>query len=562
MAARRFLATLLAVALVGLGLGTGGWLLALRQSPLHQARQALSVPEAARFIPRRAPLTLHWFTAADWPARYAASVAPTRRREQAADALRRLRDGLFASAGLDYGSELAGWLGDEVSLSVLEPREGDAPSGWLLALRSRDEEGARRFLQRFWQIRSLAGADLTVSSYRGMGLISGRGSLLGSPPRPLATALINDRLVLIASGRGVLEEALDVSQIDELNLAADPDLGAAVERLGSGVGLLTARGGGLDRWLAVPSTLSDRGPQASLVAAIQPQDRTLAARVLLPWPAQPSPALSPSPSAAPATKPAATMVTSAELLERAGRGFDALALIDQPAALLQATAAGDPDGRPGVPSPWVQGLGPILRGVLDREAGPLLQRLARADAGPLLLAWRQDGWLVGTDRDQPPLAELSERLRLDGLAESPLVLDEVPLRIWSRLAAAPGRSGRLGELDASLVGARLEGEGRQAWWSNRLELLRDHRLQPSQPGPEVRRLQALDAERAPVALTLANPVATSLLSRWLPWTLLQGLAAQPLAPVVEGLDLVLEPLEPDAAERPLAELQARLRFSG
>ena len=77
----------------------------------------------------------------------------------------------------------------------------DTP-GWVLALTSNDSDGARRFLQRFWQTRSLAGTDLRISSYRGMGVISGRGALQGRQQQPLATALIDDNLLLLASGRG------------------------------------------------------------------------------------------------------------------------------------------------------------------------------------------------------------------------------------------------------------------------------------------------------------------------------------------------------------------------
>ena len=85
-------------------------------------------------------------------------------------------------AGLQFGLELEPWLGEEVSLTLTD---GDSNTGWVLALTSRDDDGARRFLQRFWQTRSLAGTDLQISSYRGIGVISGQGALVGhEPPTP------------------------------------------------------------------------------------------------------------------------------------------------------------------------------------------------------------------------------------------------------------------------------------------------------------------------------------------------------------------------------------------
>jgi hypothetical protein len=184
MKARPFLAAVLAAALALLSLGAAGWWLLWQRGPLALQNQPLNLPLAARFVPRSAPLSLHWLLSPEQPAAYARAVAPPRQRRQAAAAADRLRDAAFAAAGLDYSSELASWLGRESSFALLTPPGGDELPGWVLALRSRDGDGARRFLQRFWQSRSLAGTDLQITSYRGMGLISGRGALLGQDPSP------------------------------------------------------------------------------------------------------------------------------------------------------------------------------------------------------------------------------------------------------------------------------------------------------------------------------------------------------------------------------------------
>ena len=176
MKARPFL-TALAGVLLSLVLLTSGLLWAMNQrSPLRLADQPLELPRAARFIPRDAALSLHWLMdPARLPA-YVQAVAPASDRRQARDEAQRWRSGVFALAGLDFEAELASWLGPELSLTLLNA--ADQP-GWVLALTSRDADGARRFVQRFWQTRSLAGADLQISSYRGMGLISARGAAAG-----------------------------------------------------------------------------------------------------------------------------------------------------------------------------------------------------------------------------------------------------------------------------------------------------------------------------------------------------------------------------------------------
>ena len=290
MKARPFLAVLLALVLVVFGLGLGGWWLVWQRSALRLQRLPLVVPRAARFVPRDAPLSFHLFSDGDQPLDYARAVAPPRQRRQAAAAVGRLRDGVFAAAGLDYYSELRSWLAAPVGLALFESDPGAAAGasrgGWLLALGSRDDDGARQFLQRFWQTRSLAGTDLQISTYRGLGLISGRGGLVGRTPMPLATALVDDDLVLIASGRGVLEQALDVSQIDELNQAGQPGFQEGLRRLGTGAALVQAAPDALERWLGLPLPAPADQRPGGLLLALRPDGRSLRLSALLELPPQ------------------------------------------------------------------------------------------------------------------------------------------------------------------------------------------------------------------------------------------------------------------------------------
>ena len=184
MKGRPFLAVVLALALLASGLGLAGWALVLRRSPLALQHQALALPRAARFVPAQAPLALFLGSDGEQPVGYARAVAPTRARRAAVDAVERLRDGAFAVAGLDYRDELASWLAPGIALALFDgglpappsdppgsapPAATAPPGGWLLALASRDDAGARHFLQRFWQTRSLAGTDLQVVVDQGGG---------------------------------------------------------------------------------------------------------------------------------------------------------------------------------------------------------------------------------------------------------------------------------------------------------------------------------------------------------------------------------------------------------
>ena len=539
MKARPFLAVVLAAVLLLLSLAAAGWWLVLQRSPLQLQHQPLVSPRAARFVPRQAPLSLYLLTDGQRPEGYARAVAPGRQRRQAADAVAGLRDGAFAAAGLDYPAELASWLGPELGLALLANEPGGAADGWLLSLRSRDADGARRFLQRFWQTRSLAGTDLQISSYRGMGLISGRGALVGTTPVPIATALVNDDLVLIASGRGVLEQALDVSQIDELNQAASPSFQQALGRLGKGAVLLTAQAEVLGSWLGMPAQLTGAGAVQELVASLRPDGRSLALEALL--------RLAPGATGPP---PAPPGDAGPALLAALQGQSDSLALVQQPSLW---------------PELWQPLLAAVLRVGEGGGDGLLPALVAAADPGPLLWSAGSQGWLLGTAVDQPDPASLEQGLAAQGLTAAPLPVEgDASVMVWTRLEAPPaGR--RIGReegavLQASLAGARAS-QGQLAWWGQNLAVLQEQRESRQTPRLRLAQLAALDQPQASLQWAMAAGPAQALLQRWSTWQLLSGLAGRPLAPAVQGLSLSLEPGDRDSnSNSNSVHLSARVGF--
>jgi hypothetical protein len=512
MKARPFLAVVLAVAVALLSSAALGWWLVWAHSPLQLQRQPLTVPMAARFVPRQAALTLTVFADGGQLESYARAAAPGRRRHQAAAAVARLRDGAFAAAGLDYSSELASWLAPETTLALLADRGGTGVSGWMLGLRSREGAGARHFLQRFWQSRSLAGGELRVGSYRGMGLISDSG---------LATALINDDLVLIASSREVLEQGLDVSQIEALNLASDPDVQASVPALQQGVALLTARAGALQHWLGAPDGIT------AMVAVVRPEGAGLAldARFSL---AEPLP-----------TASAATAAQGPALLQAFRGEADSLALLQGP---------GD----------WPDPLQRLLQpGLAAAQAGPIPALVAAAAHGPLLWSRTDQGWRLGLPARSPDSQQLVPALQAEHLLPAPLQLQGQPVEAWTRLAAS-GQNGDAGQLEATVVGVHTSATSTAApqWWAQSLPALAAQFEAPQGPQSQLAALDALPASpRALLRWTLASGPARELLQAWQPWQLLAALGGEPIGSGLQGLGLSLEPLDGQL------QLRARLQFT-
>ena len=538
MKARSFLLAVAAAVLVLLTTALGLWWAMAQQSPLKIVGQALVLPRAARFVPKDASLSLHWLSDPVRMPAYAQAVAPVSRRRQARDSTQQLRDGAFALAGLDFVGELADWIGPQVSLSLLAP-VADAPAGWVLALTSLDQDGAKRFLQRFWQTRSLAGTDLQISRYRGMGVISGRGALLGREPQPIATALIDDDLLLIASSRGVLEQSLDVSQLDALHQLGDSALEADLKQLGRGAALLTADPAAMATWLGMPSSISDRDDLVGLVAALDPKGTALNLDAVLRF-------------RQPLGSAGNGITLSHSLMRSAGGSASALAVLSDPAALLS----------PQSDAPVAQWLAPVLQETLQALGAEGASAVAGLDAGPLLWEQGEEGWLLGTSSDQPGLEAVDADLQAKGLVRSALPSDGSALEVWTRLA----RQRQRGEasLQAQLAVA-LERESGQDWWGQTLDALttrQDH----SAIEPRLDQLRALQDEgAAPLAqqLALATEPSRAQLQKWRPWSLIQSVAGKPLLPAVQELALAAGPDQEEGAGQAGSNrlrLRAQLRF--
>ena len=250
---RTFVSTLLAVALVLLTLGIGGFWKLTAQTPLSllkEGRQA--APSAAIFAPKQAPVMISLLVNPDrlaflrrvlvWPG--------ARRRSQAEiDQIERI---LLAKTGLTYSEDIQPWLGEEVTFAVTtsdidrDQSNGEQP-GYLLVLTSRDGKRAKDFIQLFWQKRAMAGADLVFEQYSGVKLIygsrqeppqvasetksaDGLGEAAFSADR-LASAVVGDRFILFGNEPAVLRQAINTVQVRDLNLDSSIAYQRALETL-------------------------------------------------------------------------------------------------------------------------------------------------------------------------------------------------------------------------------------------------------------------------------------------------------------------------------------------
>jgi Protein of unknown function (DUF3352) len=238
MKRRSFFSVLTAVVVTCLliSLAGGGWLLA--HSPLALLRGAPEpIPTAAMFVPKQAPLMAALLVNPDRVLALRQLLAHPGDRRQTRIELQQFQQGLLADADLNYEKDIKPWLGDELTLAVTtldidrDQSNGSAP-GYLLAVKTKDAERAREFLQLFWQKQAIAGTDLQFEQYQGAQLISGQlpvgqregqeASLpIASATTSLATAVVGRQFVLFANSPKVLRNAINTVQVRELGLVSD-----------------------------------------------------------------------------------------------------------------------------------------------------------------------------------------------------------------------------------------------------------------------------------------------------------------------------------------------------
>ena len=171
-------------------------------------------PQAAIFISKQAPVMLSLLVN---PERLTAFGQSRREIEQ-------IRDNLLAKTKLDYQQDLQSWLGDEVTLAVTsldfdhDSTNGVQP-GYLLALKTRDSQLAKEFLQIYYSKQAIANtAELIFQQYKGVNLIYQKPLIPTEEVRSIASAVVGN-FVLFANNLKVLKKAINKAQVTNLNLA-------------------------------------------------------------------------------------------------------------------------------------------------------------------------------------------------------------------------------------------------------------------------------------------------------------------------------------------------------
>jgi hypothetical protein len=287
MKLRSFFSFLIAGVLALLGLSAGGFYWLTTHTPLNLlAGGPTTTPAAAVFVSKQTPLLASMLVNPDRLEALRQVFATPEQRSRSHAEFEQIKKSLLANTGLDYRRDIEPWIGDEITLAVLDiDFDGDSnngkKSGFLLAVSSKNVDRSQQFLDSYWRKQSRGDKTVQSEIYKAVQInykqvpIANKKTSPISPFNPLslpkttlppsfATAAIggssdsgtNPSFVLFANSPTVIRDAINNVEAANLNLNNSPNYQKAFQQLTQGRIALA--------FVNLPQSQTEQNPQISL----------------------------------------------------------------------------------------------------------------------------------------------------------------------------------------------------------------------------------------------------------------------------------------------------------
>ncbi|MBD0312457.1 MAG: DUF3352 domain-containing protein [Microcoleus sp. T3-bin5] len=287
MKLRSFFSFLIAGVLALLGLSAGGFYWLTTHTPLNLlAGGPTTTPAAAVFVSKQTPLLASMLVNPDRLEALRQVFASPEERSRSHAEFEQIKKTLLANTGLDYRRDIEPWIGDEITLAVIDiDSDGDSnngkQSGFLLAVSSKNVDRSQQFLDSYWRKQSRVAKTVQSEIYKGVKInykqvpIANKKTSPISPFNPLslpnktlppsfATAAIsgssdsenNPTFVLFANSPTVIRDAINNVAAANLNLNNSPNYQKAFQQLTQGRIALA--------FVNLPQSQTEQNPQVSL----------------------------------------------------------------------------------------------------------------------------------------------------------------------------------------------------------------------------------------------------------------------------------------------------------
>ncbi len=498
---------------------------------LNLQNQKVEIPESAQFFDKNNLLTVYFNVDPNLLPKYVEAVAPDVKRKNAKEESIKIRDGLFELTTLDYEEDLSDWIEPKLSFSILSENKEIGNYNWILALETTNSENANNFLTKFWEKKSLEGISVKNEKYKDLEMRLGFSNTSKRIENQIATALVDNKLTLIASDSNTLKESIDNSEKANENQLNDKTILNVVNKLDKGNALFLLSKEALNSWLEIPQKLRENNNLQRLIFSV----RTTGPNLIFD-------------SAFVLNKEIKkiTNQTSQEFsLQNESRDFlEDIAILSEPVKLLSENSE----------ETEAQLLGAILRKYIHKSRKPALNIIATLEKGPLLWKNQKSGWFIKTKNNLQEM-EIEKSLEKDNYTKNILNLEKKKVNVWSKL-----NTKKIGDYNSinTEIGAILVQEDEFNLWSESIENIEQSQKNNgiSHPGEKFEKINGESKPFFSQQIYLGPALARSELNEWKTWLLLQALIGENLEPHVENLAIGIGHF-PDE-ELPMLNLRAKL----
>lgn len=265
MKLRSFFSFLIAGVLALLGLSAGGFYWLTTHTPLNLlAGGPTTTPAAAVFVSKQTPLLASMLVNPDRLEALRQVFATPEERSRSHAEFEQIKKSLLANTGLDYTRDIEPWIGDEITLAVIDidfdgGSNNAKQSGFLLAVSSKNVDRSQQFLDSYWRKQSRADKTVQSEIYKGVQINYKQVPIANKKPSPIspfnplslpkttlppsfATAAIdgssdsgtNPSFVLFANSPTVIRDAVNNVAAANQNLNNSPNYQKAFQQLTQG----------------------------------------------------------------------------------------------------------------------------------------------------------------------------------------------------------------------------------------------------------------------------------------------------------------------------------------
>ena len=485
-------------------------------NPINIGNPQLKIERASKFFPKESALTFHWLADSKKIPGSVTSITNNRIDKEALYTAKSLRNALFALAGLDFENELAEWIEPEISFALLNLNEAKSDFQWVMVLTSSKENDAKNFLERFWLKESLGGVDVNIKRYRGVSLIKSNQFTNSSNYNSLATALIDESMILIASDEATLKTSLNISQFDEKNQAGEKQLKDTIEKLNNGLALISLSPEILNSILELPKEIIEQKDFSGFTAALNQDKNNLILDGIFHYhsPFQ--------------EKEQSTKELDESLIDSTKGPAEILGILYSPYTLLKEDSQ----------DPFRNWIARLISNKLKETKGVAPKAILALNQETLIWIREPKGWVIGTHQGSPSISNISEIMMQDNQLKSNLLIDDQEFEVWSKLIANKVNEENIIETELGVIVSKENGNN---WWGENLPALQ----QRQKEGVQLREKQLeelnSDYKKHPfMQLALNEKYAQELLQNWKPWRILNSIAGGSLKTLVKGLALSID----------------------